>query len=152
MGARRFDASALLTARVLLGGMFTFAAFSNLVDLGAKAGYAASKGLPAPAFFVTGASLLLLAGGLSIAAGFRPRLGVAAVAIFLIGVTPVMHNFWALRGFEQELELHSFAGNIGLLGGAIAFLAIPRPWPMSVDRWISSLVARPSAAAMSSRA
>jgi putative oxidoreductase len=152
MAARRFDVTALLIARVLIGGMFIWAGFSNLADLGAKVGYAASKGLPAPAFFVTGASLLLLAGGLSIAAGFRPRLGVAAVAIFLIGVTPVMHNFWALRGFEQELELHTFAGNVGLLGGAIAFAAIPRPWPMSVDRWIASLVARPARERLSSAA
>jgi putative oxidoreductase len=144
MAARRFDVTALLIGRVLIGGMFIWAGISNLADLGARVGYAASKGLPAPAFFVTAASLLLVAGGLSIAAGFRPRLGVAAVAIFLVGVTPVMHNFWALRGFEQELELHSFASNVGLLGGAIAFAAIPRPWPVSLDRWVARLVTRPA--------
>lgn len=142
MAARRFDVPALLIGRFVLGGMFVWAAISNLVDLDAKVGYAASKGLPAPAFFVTAASVLLLAGGLSIAAGFRPRLGVIAVAMFLIGVTPVMHNFWVLRGFEQQLELHSFAGNVGLLGGAIAFAAIPRPWPASVDGWVASRTAR----------
>ena len=147
MAGRRFDVPALLIGRTLLGGMFVWAAVSNLADLDAKVGYAASKGLPAPTFFVTAASLLLLAGGLSIVAGFRPQLGAVAAAMFLIGVTPVMHNFWALTGLQQQLELHSFAGNAGLLGGAIAFAAIPRPWPASVDRWIASRTARGASAA-----
>jgi putative oxidoreductase len=142
MTGRRFDTPALLIGRALVGGMFVWAAISNLTDLDAKVGYAASKGLPAPTFFVTAASLLLLAGGLSIAAGFRPQLGAVAAAMFLIGVTPVMHNFWALTGLQQQLELHSFAGNVGLLGGAVAFAAIPRPWPASVDKWIASRTAR----------
>jgi putative oxidoreductase len=152
MAARRFDTPALLIGRVLVGGMFVWAAISNLGDLDAKVGYAASKGLPAPTFFVTAASLLLLAGGLSIMAGFRPQLGAVAAAMFLIGVTPVMHNFWALQGLAQQLELHSFAGNVGLLGGAIAFAAIPRPWPASVDKWISARSARRTSAAAPSYA
>jgi uncharacterized membrane protein YphA (DoxX/SURF4 family) len=115
--------------------MYLYSGIANVLDLGGKAGYAASKGLPAPAVFVALASLLLVAGGISIATGLRPQLGVAAIALFLIPVGVIMHNFWALEGFQQMSELHAFLGNLGLLGSALIFLAIPRPWPLSLDGW-----------------
>jgi hypothetical protein len=42
---------------------------TNVVELDSKAGYAASKGLPAPAVFVTLPSLLLVAGDISLEGG-----------------------------------------------------------------------------------
>jgi putative oxidoreductase len=129
---------AFLIGRVMLGGMYLYSGITNLIELGGKAGYAASKGLPAPTVFVALASSLLIVGGLSIVTGLRPRLGVAAIALFLIPVTLIMHNFWALDGMEQVIELHAFQGNLGLLGAALIFLAIPRPWPVSLDSWLAS--------------
>jgi putative oxidoreductase len=119
--------------------MYLYAGITNVIELGGKAGYAASKGLPAPAVFVTLGSLLLVVGGISIVAGLRPRLGVAAIALFLIPVTLIMHNFWALEGMERVIELHAFQGNLGLLGAALIFLAIPRPWPAGLDSWLAAL-------------
>jgi uncharacterized membrane protein YphA (DoxX/SURF4 family) len=149
MRNRRVDFGALIIGRLLVGGMYLGAGIGNLVELDARIGYAASKGLPSASFFVTTATLLLCAGAASLLAGFRPQLGVAAIAVFLFGVTPVMHNFWALQGFERELEFHTFMGNVGLLGGAILALAIPRPWPLSLDRFVASLADRRVASAPS---
>ena len=128
-----------MLGRLMVGGMYLWSGITNLMELSAKAGYAASKGLPAPAVFVTLASLLLIAGGISIATGLRPRLGVTAIALFLVPVTLIMHNFWALDGVQRIMELHSFQGTLGLLGGALMVLAIPRPWPLSLDSWIAAL-------------
>jgi len=139
MSTRQLNSLALLIGRLLLGGMYLWSGIANLIELDGKAGYAASKGLPAAAVFVALASLLLVAGGISIATGLRPQLGVAAIALFLIPVTLIMHNFWALDGMQRIVELHSFQGNLGLLGGALTLLAIPRPWPLSLDKWISTL-------------
>src|SRR5215210_1899945 len=136
MDTRLLTLGGLLAGRLLFGGMFLWSGISNLAEIDGRIGYAASKGLPAAAFLVPAASLLLVAGGISLLTGFRPILGVAAIAAFLVGVTPLMHNFWALKGFEQIIEMHSFEGNVGLLGGAIALLAIPRPWPVSADRLV----------------
>ena len=58
---------------------------------------------------------------LSLITGIRPRIGAWAVAFFLIPVTVIMHNFWAL------------------LGSALIFLAVPRPWPLSLDTWVGTL-------------
>ena len=130
---------AVLIGRLSVGGMYLWSGMSNLMELNGKVAYAASKGLPVPAVFVTLASLLLIAGGISIATGLRPRLGVATITLFLIPVTLIMHNFWALEGMQRIRELHSFQGNLGLLGGALMLLAIPRPWPLSLDTWLAAL-------------
>jgi uncharacterized membrane protein YphA (DoxX/SURF4 family) len=137
MRTGRYEYAALIVGRLIVGGMYLSAGITNLIELDARVGYAASKGLVAPTFFVPAASVLLAAGAISILTGLRPQLGLAAVAVFLIGVTPIMHNFWGLQGLPRELEFHSFMGNLGLLGGALLALTIPRPWPFSVDRLLS---------------
>lgn len=127
---------AFLLGRLLVGGMYLSAGVNNLVNLGANAGYAASKGVPAPGLLVALASTLLVIGGISLLTGFQPRVGVAAVLLFLVPVTLVMHNFWAMQGFQADLEMHSFLGNVALAGSALMFLLIPQPWAHSVDRWL----------------
>ncbi|HMA34721.1 MAG TPA: DoxX family protein [Chloroflexia bacterium] len=129
---------AFLIGRLMVGGMYVGAGINNLTHLGATAGYAASKGVPSPAFLVVVASVLLLIGGASLLTGFQPRAGVAAVLGFLVPVTLVMHNFWALQGMQADLEMHSFLANLALAGSALMFLLIPQPWATSVDRWLSA--------------
>ncbi len=127
-----------MAGRLVAGGMFLGSGASNLMDLDAKAGYAASKGVPNPTFWVTLASLLLVLGGLSIISGFKPHLGVGAIVLFLVPVTLIMHNFWTISGLQADIEQHAFMGNAGLFGSALLFLAIPRPWPASLDAWVAS--------------
>jgi putative oxidoreductase len=138
MYSRMYAGAALLIGRLIVGGVFLWAAVDNLLELDSKSGYAASKGVAAPTALVTLASLILLAGAISILVGFRPPLGVAAIVLFLVPVTLMMHNFWALTGLEQIIELHNFQGNVIMLGSAVMFLGIPRPWPFSVDAWLRS--------------
>jgi uncharacterized membrane protein YphA (DoxX/SURF4 family) len=128
-----------VASRVILGGMYLGSGIENLMQLDARAGYTASKGLENAAFWVTIASLLLVFGGLSIITGIKPHLGVAALALFIVPVTLIMHNFWALQGIEAEIEKHAFMGNVGLFGSALLLLAIPQPWAASLDKWVSSL-------------
>jgi putative oxidoreductase len=125
-----------LIGRFTLGGICLWSGVDNFLEMDGKAGYTASKGLPNAGIWVLLASSLLLVAGVSIVAGFRPRIGIAALVLFLIPVTVVMHNFWALQGLDSIIELHNFQGNVALIGSALMFLAIPRPWPISVDRML----------------
>ena len=99
---------AFLIGRLMVGGMYLNAGIANLLELNSKAGYAASKGLPDPKTWVTVASLLLIVAGFSLITGIRPQIGVGAVTLFLIPVTLIMHNFWALEGVQQISEMRSF--------------------------------------------
>jgi putative oxidoreductase len=136
MDANRRNQVAFLIGRLMVGGMYLYSGITNLIELGGKAGYAASKGVTDPTLWVTLASLLLVVAGISLITGIQPRLGAGAVALFLIPVTIIMHNFWALDGMERIVEMHTFLGNLALLGSAFMFLAIPRPWPFSLDNGV----------------
>ncbi len=127
-----------VAGRFIVGGMYLMAGIQNLLQLEAKAGYAASKGVPNASFWVIAASLLLVLGGASILTGIRPHLAVGALALFLIPVTLIMHNFWAMTGVQATAELHAFMGNVGLFGSTLLFVAISQPWAFSLDKWVVS--------------
>jgi uncharacterized membrane protein YphA (DoxX/SURF4 family) len=95
--------------------------------------YAAAKGVPMPGLAVAAAGVLILVGGFCVATGFQPYLGLSCIAIFLVCVTPVMHNFWALSNSTDRMnEMGHLLSNTALLGGTLMF-ALPRPWPYSLD-------------------
>jgi putative oxidoreductase len=95
--------------------------------------YAGAKGVPRPDAAVTASGALLLFGGASILAGIKPKMGTAAVAGFLAGVSPVMHNFWNVEDPGQRMhDMVDFSKNLALLGGTLALMSVTEPWPASV--------------------
>jgi uncharacterized membrane protein YphA (DoxX/SURF4 family) len=126
-------AEAFLAARVLFGAVLAFMGINHFMDAEAMTGYAASKGLPAPGFGVIASGVVLLGGGLGIAAGVFPVVAAGALAAFLAVATPVMHDFWAAPEDQQQAEMTNFLKNVALLGGALAFLALGgSAWPYAV--------------------
>ena len=124
---------AFLIGRILVGVYYLFNAFNHFKSLDMMAGYAGSKGVPAPKLAVAGSGALLAIGGLSILTGFEPRLGVAAIVLFLVPVTLTMHQFWKVQDPTQKMgEQVNFMKNVALLGSTLMFLVIVRPWPYSV--------------------
>jgi uncharacterized membrane protein YphA (DoxX/SURF4 family) len=127
-----------LVGRILLGGFFLYNGINHFLSLGFMAQYAAAKGVPAPEIAVFGSGLLLLVAGASIVLGLYPKVGIACAALFFVGVTPLMHNFWAVPPEQQMSEMVNFAKNFALLGATLMLAAIPEPWPASVGarRWM----------------
>jgi len=107
--------------RLLFAGGLAVLAMLNLADLEGRIGYAEAKGVPKPETLVPAASGLLLGGSLGIGFWKLPRLSAASVAAFFAGVTPLMHDFWAVDDESRSEELTSFLQNLTLLGAAIAF-------------------------------
>mgnify|MGYP006281249757 FL=1 len=107
--------------RLLFAGGLAVLAMLNLADLEGRIGYAEAKGVPKPETLVPAASGLLLGGSLGIGFWKLPRLSAASVAAFFAGVTPLMHDFWAVDDESRSEELTSFLQNMTLLGAAIAF-------------------------------
>ena len=124
---------ALLAGRILFGGLFVLNGLNHFRNRAAMTGYTAAKGVPAPAAATLLSGAWLLVSGLSIVLGVRPHLGALMVAVFLLAVTPVMHNFWTVTDQTQRLgEFINFTKNLALLGAALMLLAIPEPWPYSI--------------------
>mgnify|MGYP000597766173 CR=1 FL=1 len=67
-------------------------------------------------------------------AGVYPAVGAVAILAFLAPVTVIMHDFWTMTGQDRQNERIHFLKNVGLLGGALVFLALSAlPWPLAVD-------------------
>jgi len=128
-------AQAFLVGRILVGCYYLQAAYHHFTAVGHLSRAAAAHGVPAPEVAILGAGVLLLVAGLSFLLGVFPRLGVGAIVLFLVPVTVIMHPFWADRNLaQQQADLINFTKNIGLLGSSLMFLAVPRPWPYSLER------------------
>jgi putative oxidoreductase len=126
-------AFAFMTGRFIFGGFFIMNGLHHLLSSQTMAQYTAAKGVPAPEAAVVLTGLLILFGGISILLGWRPEFGLGAIVIFLIGVTPLMHNFWAETGAERTADMGNFMKNMALLGSALIMTAIPRPWSYSIE-------------------
>ncbi len=112
-----------LAGRILLAIIFLLSGFNKFAAWDQTAGYMASKGMPLVPFFLVCAALIELAGGLSVLLGFKARLGAAALFLYLIPTTLIFHNFWALEGMEQQVQMVMFLKNLAIMGGLLLLFA-----------------------------
>jgi putative oxidoreductase len=109
----------------LMAGMGHFSA--------ASIGYAASAGVPMASFLVPLSGIISMIGALSIIIGYKTKWGAWLLVIFLIPVTFMLHNFWAMTDpMAAQMHQAMFFKNIGLLGGAL-LLTYFGPGPVSID-------------------
>lgn len=121
---------ALLIGRIILGGYFVFAGIGHFTNRDQMTGYAESKGVPAAGLAVPATGLLLLAGGLSVVTGILPYWGLAALLVFLVGVTPKMHDFWNVEDPQARMgEQTNFLKNAALAGAVLMLYALGTSWP-----------------------
>ena len=124
---------AFLIGRIIVGIFYAYSGFRHFANLNMMAGYAGSKGVPAPKLAVAGSGALIIVGGLSILLGCYPLIGVICVVLFLVPTSFLMHNFWTvLDPMHKMSEMVNFTKNMALVGCALMFLAIPEPWAYSI--------------------
>ncbi|MGA9507401.1 MAG: DoxX family protein [Candidatus Sulfotelmatobacter sp.] len=109
--------------RVVFGGFFLYNGIHHFMERKAMAQYVDAKGIPMPDVAVTATGVALTLGGASIALGIKPELGAVAVASFLAGVSPMMHDFWKVEDPQKrQSEMISFSKNMALLGAALVLM------------------------------
>ncbi len=104
--------------------------------LSATAAFAASQGVPLASIAVPISGVLAIAGGLSILLGYRARLGAWLIVLFLLCITPMMHNFWAVTDpMMHQMQLIMFMKNLSMLGGALIISQLGSgPWSLDSRR------------------
>ncbi|MDZ7373889.1 MAG: DoxX family membrane protein [candidate division KSB1 bacterium] len=124
-----------LIGRLMFGLFFIYNGVGHFLRYKAMAGYAASKGIPFSGIAVVITGILLVLGGSSLLLAFRPEVGIALLALFLLPVTLTMHNFWAVADpGARMIEMVNFTKNLALLGALLSLLGLPRPWPFALFR------------------
>ena len=105
-------------ARVLFALIFITAAPRHFTWEGIH--HAADLGVPLAGLLVPVAGVMALAGGLSVALGWKARWGAWTLVAFLIPVTWMMHAFWKLSDAAAfHMQQAMFVKNLSMLGAAL---------------------------------
>jgi putative oxidoreductase len=98
--------------------------------------YAAAQGVPMASIAVPFSGLLAFLGGLSILLGYRARVGAWLIVLFLVGVTPMIHKFWAVTDpMMYQMQFVMFMKNVSMLGGALLITQLGSgPWSLDARR------------------
>jgi uncharacterized membrane protein YphA (DoxX/SURF4 family) len=114
----------VLIGRILFVLLFLGSGVAHLTQTKAMAGYAASRGLPAPVPATVFSGVLLLVGGLSVLLGIWPDLGALLLAVFLFPTAFLMHAFWKeTEPQARQMEQTAFLKDVALGGAALMLLA-----------------------------
>lgn len=128
--------AAALSGPIVLLGRFLFALIFVMSGprhfMSQTIAYAASQGVPMASVAVPISGLLALLGGLSILLGYRAKLGAWLIVLFLVGVTPMMHNFWTVSDpMMRQMQMIMFMKNLSMLGGALVISQLGSgPWSL----------------------
>ena len=70
--------------------------------------------------------------GLSILLGYHAKIGAWLIALFLVGVTPMMHRFWGVSDpMMAQTQMIMFMKNASMLGAALIITQLGSgPWSL----------------------
>jgi putative oxidoreductase len=122
---------AVLAGRQLFSMIFIISSAAHFTPLAIAS--ATSHHVPLPHILVPLSGLMAFAGGLSVLLGFQTRFGAWLLVSFLVPVTLMMHNFWAVPDPAiSQFEKAMFVKNIAMLGGAL-LISYFGAGPLSLD-------------------
>jgi putative oxidoreductase len=124
---------AALLGRVILALMFVLAGYGKITGFDGTVGYIASKGLPMPQLLAVIAILIEVGGGIAVILGWKTRWAALAFIVFLIVITPIFHNFWAVPAEQVMGQQINFLKNLSILGGMLLLLGFG-PGRYSMDK------------------
>ena len=122
-----------LLGRILIALLFLLSGFGKITGFAGTAGYMASKGIPMAELLLTITIVIELGGALMIIAGFKARLAALALFLWMIPVTFIFHNFWAMPADQAMIQQIMFMKNLSIMG-AMLYIAAFGSGPMSVDK------------------
>ncbi len=83
-------------------------------------GMAAQQGVPAAGLLVPLSGIIATLGALSIMLGYKAKIGAWLIVLFLVPVSLVMHNFWAVTDpMMRGVQMAMFLKNVSMFGAAL---------------------------------
>ena len=122
-----------LIGRILLAAIFLMSGIGKIGGFAGTAGYMASKGIPMTDILLAITIVIEIGAALMLIAGFKARLGATALLLWMIPVTFLFHNFWAMPADQQMIQQIMFMKNLGLMGGMLYIMAFGSG-PMRIDK------------------
>ena len=137
---KQFIGVITLLGRLLITPIFAIAGYKHVLDFahtqaGVGKGFQ-TIGIILPDWMLTVLAavscVLLVVGSISLVLGWQARFGALCLIMFLLGVTPTLHAFWAAPAEQYQMQLISFEKNVAIMGGLLFVMAFG-PGPLSMD-------------------
>lgn len=122
-----------LAGRILLALIFLMSGIGKIGGFAGTADYMASKGVPMVEVLLVITIIIEIGAAAMLILGFKARLGAAALFLWLIPVTLIFHNFWAMPAAEQQIQMIMFLKNLAIMGGLLLMMA-NGSGPYSLDK------------------
>ncbi|NUO48287.1 MAG: DoxX family protein [Polyangiaceae bacterium] len=85
--------------------------------------HAAAAGVPLASIAVPLSGIIAFIGGLSVALGYKAKLGALLIVLFLVPVTLMMHAFWKVDDpATRQIQMIMFMKNLSMLGAALMLI------------------------------
>ena len=112
-----------LFGRILLAVIFLFSGYNKIGVFAKTAQGMVQHGVPMAKVLLVITIIIEIAGALMIIVGWRARLAASLLFLWMIPVTLLYHNFWAMPAAQQHLQQIMFMKNLGLMGGLLMLMA-----------------------------
>jgi uncharacterized membrane protein YphA (DoxX/SURF4 family) len=114
----------LVIGRVLFALIFVASGINHITKAEHMTGYAQFKKIPAAKASVLLSGVLFLLAAASLILGVYADLGALVLAVLLVIMAVMFHNFWTQTDPQQkQMEQIAFFKNISMAGGALVMFA-----------------------------
>jgi uncharacterized membrane protein YphA (DoxX/SURF4 family) len=113
----------LIIGRVLFALMCVNGGINHFTKLAPMTGYAQFKKVPAAKLGVIVSGLMLLLGGLGVILGVYMDLSAILLAVVLVAMSVMMHDFWKADAAAKQSEMIGFFKNISMAGASLIIFA-----------------------------
>jgi putative oxidoreductase len=114
----------LVIGRVLFALIFVASGINHITKAEHMTGYAQFKKIPAAKASVILSGVFFLLAAASVILGVYADLGALVLAVLLVIMAVMFHNFWTQTDSQQkQMEQIAFFKNISMAGGALVMFA-----------------------------
>jgi len=128
-----FQSILMLFGRFAISLIFFAAAYNKITHWDPTLKEMAARGIGQTSIFLFATCIIEFFGGISLILGFMTRWGAAILALFLIPVTFMFHDFWNQGSSDANIQIIMFLKNAAIFGGLL-FVAVSGPGQLAFDK------------------
>ena len=114
-----------LIGQIVLGVFFLMMGMMHFMKMKDMTAYAKSKNLPMPSLSVVISGMVLALGGIGVLFQVALAWAYGALAVFLLLVAFLMHNFWADKDAQMKMaNMVNFQKNLALAAALVMLLVL----------------------------
>ena len=130
----QYQATLLLIGRILMSLLFVWFGYLKLTGWEGSIQYFAKWGFSwAPTLGAALAVIFELGGGLLLLIGWKTRWVAAALFVYVLVATLIVHTYWTYEAAQRFGQMANFYKNVAIMGGMLCLMAVG-PGRYSVDK------------------